>query len=114
MDKKIAGLLGGVAALTTLGAAQAATPSDVNATNAVRASSYADLLTPVPNAMAAWRSWSWWIIITTTITTTIGATVTTIITTTITTIAALASPSVSATRDFSARSRLARLSLGRA
>jgi len=53
MDKKIAGLLGGVAALTTLGAAQAATPSDVNATNAVRASSYADLLTPVPNAMAA-------------------------------------------------------------
>jgi len=53
MDKKIAGLLGGVAALTTLGAAQAATPSDVNATDAVRVSSYSDLLTPVPNAMAA-------------------------------------------------------------
>jgi hypothetical protein len=50
MDKKIAGLLGSVAALTTVGAAQAATPADMNATDALRASSYADLLTPISNA----------------------------------------------------------------
>ena len=48
MDKKIAGLLGAVAALGTLGAAQATptpTPSDT-----LKASSYADLLEPIPNA----------------------------------------------------------------
>jgi hypothetical protein len=49
MDKKIAGLLGSVAALTTVGAAQA-TPAEMNATEALRASSYADLLTPISNA----------------------------------------------------------------
>ena len=49
MDKKIAGLLGSVAALTAIGAAQAA-PSDVKATDALQASSYADLLAPIPNA----------------------------------------------------------------
>jgi hypothetical protein len=53
MDKKIAGLLGSVAALTTVGAAQAASPADVNASDALRASSYADLLTPVSNAKEA-------------------------------------------------------------
>jgi hypothetical protein len=48
MDKKIAGLLGAVAALGTLGAAQATpapAPSDT-----LTASSYADLLEPIPNA----------------------------------------------------------------
>jgi len=48
MDKKIAGLLGTVAAVGTLTAAQAAplpNPSD-----ALRANSYAELLQPVPNA----------------------------------------------------------------
>jgi len=48
MDKKIAGLLGAVAALSTLGATQAtpaAGPSD-----ALTANSYADLLEPIPNA----------------------------------------------------------------
>lgn len=49
MDKKIAGLLGAVAALTSLPAAQAAT--NVDTAQAMRASSYADLLTPVSNAM---------------------------------------------------------------
>ena len=48
MEKKIAGLLGAVAALGTLGTAQASTtpsPSD-----ALKANSYADLLKPIPNA----------------------------------------------------------------
>jgi hypothetical protein len=52
MDKKIAGLLGAVAALGTLNAAQAtpapaATPADV-----LQANSFADLLQPIPNAKA--------------------------------------------------------------
>jgi len=50
MDKKIAGLLGAAAALTTLGSAQAAPAAPVQALPA--ASSYADLLEPVPNASA--------------------------------------------------------------
>ncbi len=47
MDKKIAGLLGAAAALTTMTAANAATPAP-----ALQATSYADLLNPVPNAVA--------------------------------------------------------------
>ena len=50
MDKKIAGLLGAVATLGALNAAQAApnpAPTDV-----MRANSFADLLTPIPNASA--------------------------------------------------------------
>jgi hypothetical protein len=46
MEKKIAGVLGAVAALGTLTAAQAA-PSDV-----LRANSYAELLNPIPDAAA--------------------------------------------------------------
>ncbi len=46
MEKKIAGLLGAVAALGTLAGAQATSaPSDV-----LKANSYADLLEPIPNA----------------------------------------------------------------
>ena len=48
MEKKIAGVLGAVAALGALGTAQAATvpnPADV-----LTANSYADLLEPIPNA----------------------------------------------------------------
>lgn len=47
MDHKIAGLLGAVGALATMGTAEAATsaPTDV-----LKVSSYADLLTPIPNA----------------------------------------------------------------
>src|SRR5215471_16546129 len=52
MDKKIAGLLGAVAALTSVPAAQAAAPTPPNPTEAMRAASYADLLTPIPNAVA--------------------------------------------------------------
>jgi hypothetical protein len=50
MDKKIAGLLGAVAAVSTMGTAQAApTP---NPTETLRANSFADLLEPIPNAAA--------------------------------------------------------------
>jgi hypothetical protein len=49
MDKKIAGLLGAVAALSTMGAAQASAPN----ADPMQANSYTDLLKPVPNAMAA-------------------------------------------------------------
>jgi len=50
MDKKIAGLLGAVASLGTFTAAEAGpapAPADV-----LRANSYADLLEPIPNAVA--------------------------------------------------------------
>jgi hypothetical protein len=50
MDKKIAGLLGAAAALASLNGAQAATPPDP--TEVLKARSYADLLRPIPNAMA--------------------------------------------------------------
>jgi cobalamin biosynthesis protein CbiG len=50
LDKKIAGLLGAVATVTTMTGAQAATQSPAAA---LQASSYADLLMPVPNATAA-------------------------------------------------------------
>jgi hypothetical protein len=49
MDKKLAGLLGAVAAVSTMGGAQAAS---VDPAQALRAASYADLLNPVPNAVA--------------------------------------------------------------
>ena len=58
MDKKIAGLLGAVAALSTLGAAQA-TPAP-GPSDALTANSYADLLATDPecgkNAAGAWMS----------------------------------------------------------
>ncbi|UFZ01636.1 hypothetical protein LQG66_20155 [Bradyrhizobium ontarionense] len=48
MDKKIAGLLGAVAAVGALGTAQAsAAPAP---TEVLKATSYADLLEPIPNA----------------------------------------------------------------
>ena len=50
MDKKIAGLLGAAAALTTLGGANAAMAS---ASEPTPVTSYGDLLAPVPNAVAA-------------------------------------------------------------
>ena len=54
MDKKIAGLLGAAAALTTMTAAHAATspqPSEL-----APAASYRDLLAPVPNPLAALKA----------------------------------------------------------
>jgi len=50
LDKKIAGLLGAVAALGTLGAAQATTAPAP--TNVLAANSYAELLQPIPDASA--------------------------------------------------------------
>jgi len=50
MDKKIAGLLGAVAAVSTLGTAQAAPTA--NPMEALRANSFAELLEPIPNAAA--------------------------------------------------------------
>jgi hypothetical protein len=56
MDKKIAGLLGAVAGLATMSAAQAATQPAANPPEALQASSYADLLAPIPNAAAVLRA----------------------------------------------------------
>jgi hypothetical protein len=53
MDKRLAGLLGAAAALTTLTSAQAAPVQD---TGLSPATSYRDLLDPVPNASAALRA----------------------------------------------------------
>jgi hypothetical protein len=51
MDKKIAGLLGAVAGLATIGTAQAAiNPAAVP--DALQASSYADLLSPIAHPIA--------------------------------------------------------------
>ena len=54
MDKKIAGLLGAVAGLATVGGAQAAVnPAPApDPAEAMQASTYADLLAPIPNAEA--------------------------------------------------------------
>jgi hypothetical protein len=49
MDYKLAGLLGAFGALASMGTAQS-TP--VNATDALQAHTYADLLKPIPNATA--------------------------------------------------------------
>lgn len=54
MDKKIAGLLGAAAALTTVTAAQAAVPS--TAGSHPPATSYSDLLDPVPNALPLFKA----------------------------------------------------------
>ena len=51
MDKKIAGLLGAAATLATVSGAQAGAPPQANEPAA--ATSYRDLLNPVPNAVAA-------------------------------------------------------------
>jgi hypothetical protein len=56
MDKKIAGLLGAVAAFATMDAAHAAIPVVPNPADALKADSYADLLNPVPNAALALKA----------------------------------------------------------
>lgn len=50
MDKKIAGLAGAVAGLATIASAQAMPAPEGNPSDAMHASSYADLLAPIPNA----------------------------------------------------------------
>jgi hypothetical protein len=56
MDKRTGGLLGAVAGLATMGAAHAATPPAINPADALHASSYAELLAPVANAVALVRA----------------------------------------------------------
>ena len=53
MDKKIAALLGAAAAVATVGGAQASTAPVLTSNDALAAHSYADLLTPIPNATQA-------------------------------------------------------------
>ena len=52
MEKKIAGLLGAMAALGAFNAAEAAPTPSPTPTDALRANSFADLLEPIPNAAA--------------------------------------------------------------
>jgi hypothetical protein len=52
MDKKIAGLLGAVAALSTANTAQASPAPTPAQMGVLEASSYANLLEPIPNAAA--------------------------------------------------------------
>jgi hypothetical protein len=52
MDKRIAGLLGAAAALASMDAAQAATPAAPGPADTMRVASYAELLAPIPNAVA--------------------------------------------------------------
>ena len=52
MDKKIAGLLGAVATLGAMNAAQAAPTPSPAPSDVLRANSFADLLEPIPNAAA--------------------------------------------------------------
>jgi hypothetical protein len=52
MEKKIAGLLGAMATLGAFGAAQAAPTPAPAPTDVLRANSFADLLEPIPNAIA--------------------------------------------------------------
>ncbi|HVB16084.1 MAG TPA: hypothetical protein VNF04_06110 [Stellaceae bacterium] len=56
MDKTTAGLLGAVAGLAVISSAQAATQPAPNPSEALQASTYADLLTPIPNAVALLRA----------------------------------------------------------
>jgi hypothetical protein len=51
MDKKIAGIIGALTAFGGAGVASAA-PAEAPATNVMEARSYADLLQPIPNALA--------------------------------------------------------------
>jgi hypothetical protein len=52
MDKKIAGLLGAVASLGAMNAAQATPAPSPAPSDVLRANSFADLLEPIPNAAA--------------------------------------------------------------
>jgi hypothetical protein len=52
MDKKIAGLLGAAATLASMDAALAATTAAPSPADTMRVASYAELLAPIPNAVA--------------------------------------------------------------
>ena len=53
MEKTILGIVGAVAGLATVGGAQAATPATQDASGVPAARSFAELLDPIPNALAA-------------------------------------------------------------
>lgn len=52
MDKKIVGMVGAISGLASLDSAQAATAPGPSATELLGARSYAELLDPIPNALA--------------------------------------------------------------
>jgi hypothetical protein len=52
MDKTLAGVIGAVGALVATAPAQAATAAPLSMEAALQAGSYADLLQPIPNALA--------------------------------------------------------------
>ncbi|HVC57181.1 MAG TPA: hypothetical protein VND95_14580 [Stellaceae bacterium] len=56
MDKKIAGLIGAVVGLAAMSSAQAAINPATNPAEGMQASSYADLLAPIANAVALLRA----------------------------------------------------------
>lgn len=56
MEKKITGLLGAVAGLATISSAQAATHPAPDPVEALQATSYSDLLAPIPDAVALLRA----------------------------------------------------------
>jgi hypothetical protein len=55
MDKKIAGVIAAIGAIAPLGVAQAAAPSS-EIEQVMRASSFSELLQPIPNAAALLKS----------------------------------------------------------
>jgi hypothetical protein len=56
MEKTIVGIVGAVAGLATVGGAQAAAPAMQDAGGVPAAQSFAELLDPIPNALAALRA----------------------------------------------------------
>jgi ABC-type nickel/cobalt efflux system permease component RcnA len=56
MDKNVAGLIGAVGALMASAPAQVATAHPLAIDTAMQASSYADLLKPIPNALAVLKA----------------------------------------------------------
>jgi hypothetical protein len=56
MDKTVAGLIGAISGLAALDAAQAAPIAGPNATGLAPAQSFAELLDPIPNAVAVLRA----------------------------------------------------------
>ncbi len=56
MYKKTAGMIGVVAGMTAIGSAQAAVPPPASVAEALHASSYADLLAPIENAVAVLKA----------------------------------------------------------
>jgi hypothetical protein len=52
MNKKMVGLLGAASAVASLSGAQAATPSEPDVRSLMEVHSFAELLTPIPNAVS--------------------------------------------------------------